>query len=200
MVQRLSIAKLDVAVAFKNVRVTPHQAWDFFMWCTTSWYHIFKSPLIRRTASPSCWGLMAAAAKHTHCNTTINITNILPERNAVMSHVKIVKSWETESPTQIPTGARAIVSRRGGVHKLLSTSLYADACSMAGVQPNASDQTALITSASLASDNVGLFEPVGKGETPVLTPRKIIIRIDEWMLSVSPSTLTPCESPSLRQG
>ena len=39
------------------------------------------------------------------------------------------------------------------------TSVYVDDFVMASVQNNASDQTALIASASLASDNVRLFGP-----------------------------------------
>ena len=43
---------------------------------------------------------------------------------------------------------------------------------MASVQRNASDQTAVIALASLASNNVKLFGPGEKGETPILAPRK----------------------------
>ena len=43
---------------------------------------------------------------------------------------------------------------------------------MASMHLDSSDHTALIASASLASDNVRLFAPGEKGETPILAPKK----------------------------
>ena len=50
-------------------------------------------------ASPGYGDLMAAAVEHTHRNTTEDAAVILPEGKAMMSHVRIVKPWETESST-----------------------------------------------------------------------------------------------------
>ena len=108
-------------------------------------------------ASPGYWGLMAAAVGHAHCNTTVDSAVILPEGKAMMSHVKIVKPWETGSPTQIPAGVRLNAPRKRGANEPFLTSVYVDDFIMASMQRNASDQTALIASASLASDTVRLF-------------------------------------------
>ena len=89
-----------------------------------------------------------------------------------MSHVKIVTPWETGRPTQIPTGVGVNAPRKGGANEPFLTSVYADDFSMASMHRNASDQTALIASASLASENVRLFGPGEKGETPILAPKK----------------------------
>ena len=95
---------------------------------------------------------MAAAVEHAHCNTTVDSAAILQEGKATISHVKIVKPWETRSPTQIPTGVKVNAPRKGGANEPFLTSVYVDDFIMASVQRNASDQIALIASASLASD------------------------------------------------
>ena len=56
---------------------------------------------------------MAAAVEHAHCNTTVYSAVILPQGKAMMSQVKTVKTWETGSPRQIPTGATVDVPRKG---------------------------------------------------------------------------------------
>ena len=88
-----------------------------------------------------------------------------------MSHVKIVKPWETGSPTQIPAGVRINAPRKRGANEPFLTSVYVDDFIMASMQRNASDQTALIASASLASANVRLLGPGEKGETPILAKK-----------------------------
>ena len=50
--------------------------------------------------------------------------------------------------------------------------MYVDDFIIASVQRNASDQTALIASDSVASEDVRLFGRGEKGETPILTPKK----------------------------
>ena len=128
-------------------------------------------------ASPGYWGLMAAAAEHAHLNTTVDSAVILPEGKAMMSHVKIVEPWEAGKPTRIPSGVRVKAPRRGGPNEPFLTSVYVDDFIMASVQLNPSDQTALIASASLASDNLRLFGPGEKGETPILAQRRALIGI-----------------------
>ena len=123
-------------------------------------------------ALPEYWSLMAAAVEHAHCNTTVDSAAILQEGKATISHVKIVKPWETRSPTQIPKGVRENAPRNGGPNEPFLTSVHVDDFIMASVQRNASDQTALIALASLTSDNVRLFGPGEKGETPILAPKK----------------------------
>ena len=107
--------------------------------------------------SSGYWGLMSAAVEHAHYNTTVDRAVILPEGKAMMSHVKIVKPWETGSPTQIPTGVISNAPRNGGPNEPFLTSVYVDDFITARVQHNASDQTALIALARLASGTVRLF-------------------------------------------
>ena len=169
--RRILLAKADVTDAFRNVRIAPHQAQNFCYVVDDVLVSDFRLTF-GWAASPGYWGLMAAAAEHAHCNTTVNSAVILPEGKAMMSHVKIVKPWENGSPTRIPTGVRVNAPKRGGPSEPFLTSVYVDDFIMASVQLNASDQTALIASASLASDNVRLFGPGEKGETPILAPKK----------------------------
>ena len=168
---RILLAKADVTDAFRNVRIAPHQAQNFCYVIDDVLVSDFRLTF-GWAASPGYWGLMAAAVEHAHCNTTVNSAVILPEGKTMMSHVKIVKPWETGNPTRIPTGVRVNAPRRGGPNEPFLTSVYVDDFIMASVQLNASDQTALIASASLASDNVRLFGPGENGETPILAPKK----------------------------
>ena len=100
---------------------------------------------------------MASAAEHVHLHTTVDSAVIQPEGEAMMSHVKIVDPWESGKPTRIPTGVRVKAPQRGAPNKPFRTAVYVDDFIMASVQRNPADQTALIASASLASDNVRLF-------------------------------------------
>ena len=95
---RILLAKADVTDAFRNVRIAPHQAQNF---C-----YVVDDDLVSDfiltfgwAASPGYGDLMAAAVEHTHRNTTEDAAVILPEGKAMMSHVRIVKPWETESST-----------------------------------------------------------------------------------------------------
>ena len=117
---------------------------------------------------------MAAAVEHAHCNTTVDSEVILPEEKSTTSHVKIVKPWETGSPTQIPAGVTTNVPRKEGANEPFLTSVYVYDFIMASVQRNASDQAALLASTSLASDNVRLFGPGKNSETPIRAPKKSI--------------------------
>ena len=110
---RILLAKADVTDAFRNVRIAPHQAQNFCYVVDDVLVSDFRLTF-GWAASPGYWGLMAAAVKHAHGNTTVDSAVILPEGKAMMSHVKIVKPWETGSPTQIPTGTRVNAPRKGG--------------------------------------------------------------------------------------
>ena len=165
------MAKADVTDAFRNVRIAPHQAQNFCYVVDDVLVSDFRL-IFRWAASPGYWGLMAAAVEHVHCNTTVDSAVILPEGEATISHAKIVKPLETGSPTQIPTRVRVNAPRKGGANEPFLTSVFVDDFRMAIVERNKSDQTALTTSAALASDNVRLFGPGEKGETGILAPPK----------------------------
>ena len=165
------LAKADVPDAFRNVRVSPHQTQNF---C-----YVVDDVLVADfslnfgwAVSPGYWGLMASAAEHAHLRTTVDSAVILPEGKAMMSHAKIVDPWESGKPTRIPSVVRVKAPRRGGPNESFLTAVYVDDFIMASVHLNPADQTALITSASLAADNVRLFGPGEKGETPILAPKK----------------------------
>ena len=90
----------------------------------------------------------------------------------MMLHVKIVEPWESGKPTRIPAGVRVNAPRKGGPNEPFLTAAYVNDFIMASVQLNPSAQTALIASASFASDNVRLFGPSEKDETPILALKK----------------------------
>ena len=165
------MAKEDATDAFRNVRIAPDQAHNF-CYAAENVFLTDSRLNLGWAASPGCWGLMAAAIEHAHCNTTVDSAVILPEGEATISHAKIVKPWETGSPTQIPTRVRVNAPRKGGANEPFLTSVFVDDFRMAIVERNKSDQTALTTSAALASDNVRLFGPGEKGETGILAPPK----------------------------
>ena len=112
----------DVTDAFRNVRIAPHQAQNS---C-----YVVGDVLLSHFRLTFGW---AAVVEHAHCNTTVNSAVILPEGKAMMSHVKIVKPWETGSPTQIPTGVRVNAPRKRGPNEPFLTSVYVDDFIMAGV-------------------------------------------------------------------
>ena len=89
-----------------------------------------------------------------------------------MSHVKIVDPWETKKPTQIPPGVKVTALQKGGPNELFFTSVYVDNFIMASVQGNSFDQTALVASSSLASNQVRPFGSGEKDEVPILAPKK----------------------------
>ena len=99
---------------------------------------------------------------------TVESALILPEGKAMMSHSKIVDPWQTGKPTQIPPGVKVNALQTGGPNKPFFTSVNVDDFIMASVQVDSFDQTALVASASLASDHVRLFGSGEKDEVPVL--------------------------------
>ena len=87
-----------------------------------------------------------------------------------MSHVRIVEPCEEGTPTPVTQEAGVRQAKGGGLHDPFFTTVYVDDFLLARVQQNPSDQSALIASASLASDHARLFGPGDEGETPILAP------------------------------
>ena len=170
---RILLAKADVTEAFRNVRVAPDQAQTFCymvdavlvadFWLTFGW-----------AGSPGHWGVMSEAVAHSHRNTTVESTEILFEGKAMMSHVKITEPWEIGRPRQTPPCVRVKNKDvpRGGPHEPFFVTVYVDDFIMARVQADPTDQSALVASASLASDHIRLFGPGEAGATPILPPQK----------------------------
>ena len=104
-VERILMSKGDVAGAFRNVRVEPDQAHNFRY--TVGDLDVIEFRLtFGWSGSPGFWGVMSAAAEHTHCNTTLNSTQLLDEGNKMMANVKVVDRWEEGTPTSIPSDAK----------------------------------------------------------------------------------------------
>ena len=122
------------------------------------------------------WGVMSEAAAHSHRNaTTVETTEtaeILPEGKAMMSHVKITEPCEIGRPTQVPPCVRTKNKDvpRGGPHELFSATVCVDDFIMARVQPDPTDQSALV--ASVASNHIRLFGPGEADATTILPPPK----------------------------
>ena len=117
---------------------------------------------------------MSEAAAHSLRNTTtVESAEILPGGKAMMSHVKITEPWEIGRPRQVPHCVRVKNKDvpRGGPYEPFFTTVYVDDFVMARVQADPRDQSALVASASLASDHIRLFGPGEAGATPILAPK-----------------------------
>ena len=164
-------SKADVSDAFRNVRVDPDQAHNF---C----YRVGDLVVIEFrvtfgwSGSSGFWSVMSTAAEHAHCNTTPDSSHLLDEGKEAMAHVKMVDRWEEGQPTPISPDAK-LRSHSGGE---MSDPFFATVCVddylLIRVQHSVDDKTALIASASLASDHVRLVGPVEEGVTPTLAPKK----------------------------
>ena len=92
----------------------------------------------------------------------------------MMSHVKITEPLEIGRPTQVPFCVRTKNKdvSRSGPHEPFFTTVYVDDFIMARVQADPTDQSALVASASLASDHIRWFGPGEADATPILAPKK----------------------------
>lgn len=91
----------------------------------------------------------------------------------MMSHVRIKAPWEVGEPIPAPHDAGVRPAKGGGAAgPFLYRAIYVDDFLLARVQQDENNVSALIASASLASDNVRLFGPGEVGETPILAPKK----------------------------
>ena len=167
------LAKADVTEAFRNVRVAPDQAQLFCSMVDGVLVADFRLTF-GWTGSPGHWGVMSKAAAHSHRNITVESAEILFEEKAMMSHVKITEPWEIGRPRQVPPCVRVKNKDvpRGGPHEPFFTTVYVDDFIMARVQADPTDQSALVASASPASDYIRLFGPGEAGTIPILAPQK----------------------------
>ena len=100
---------------------------------------------------------MASAAAHSHNNTNLHNVRLLPEGIKMMEHVKIVNRWEVSPPTPVPPDTKVRSTTGGKLHSPFKTEVYVDDHGMIRAQQSDEDESALIVSASLASDYVRLF-------------------------------------------
>ena len=89
-----------------------------------------------------------------------------------MTHVIVVDRWEEGTPTPVPADANIRAHPGGGKLDAFFTAVCVDDYLLAMVQHSDDDRTALIASASLASDHVRFFGPGEEGVTPILAPKK----------------------------
>ena len=168
---RLLMATTDVNDTYRNVRVDPDQAHNF-CYVVDDLIVIDFRLTFGWTGSPGNFGIMASAAEHAHCNTTLDTAQLLPEGKKMMEHVKIVDRWELGDPTPVPPDTQVQKSGGGKLSSPFMTTVYVDDHALLRAQQSDADQSALIVSASLASDYVRLFGPGEAGETPILAPKK----------------------------
>ena len=168
---RLLMATTDVNDAYRNVRIDPNQAHNF---CYTvgDLVVIDFRLTFGWTSSPGNFGVMASAAEHSHCNTDLSNVQLLLEGVKMMEHAEIVDRWEVGDPTPVPPDAKIRASKGGKLSTPFHTVVYVNDHGLIRVQQSDEDKSALVVSASLASDYVRLFGPGEPGETPILAPKK----------------------------
>ena len=119
------MSKEDASDAFRNVRVDPDEAHNF--------YYIVGDLVVidfRLTfgwsGSPGYWGVMAAAAEHSHCHTSLDSVQLLSEGQARMAHVKVADRWEEGTPIPVTTDANIRAHPGGGKFNAFFTTVYVD--------------------------------------------------------------------------
>ena len=84
----------DVSDAFRTVRVTPEQPQNVRYVLGDVLVADLRLTFGRSGMVAGVWGLMSSAAENAHYNTSLTDAVVLPERTAMMSHVRITESWE----------------------------------------------------------------------------------------------------------
>ena len=165
------LAKADVTEAFKNTRVAPDQA-QFFCYMKDDVLVADFRLTFGWAGSLGHWGVMSEAAAHSQRNTTVESAEIMSEGKAMMSRVKITEPLEIGRPRQVPPCVRVKNKDvpRGGPHEPFFATVYVDDFIMARVQADPTAQSALVASASHASDLIRLFGPGEADATPILAP------------------------------
>ena len=148
---RILMATTDVNDAYRNVRVDPDQAHNF-CYVVDDIIVIDFRLTFGWTGSPGNFGVMASAAAHSHNNTNLHNVRLLPEGIKMMEHVEIVNRWEVAPPAPVPPDTKVRSTTGGKLHSPFKTEVYVDDHGMVRAQQSDEDESALIVSASLASD------------------------------------------------
>ena len=87
--KRILMSKADVSDAFRNVQVDPDQAHNF---CYLEGDLIVTDSRLTFgwSGSPRFWGVLAAAAEHVHCYTTLEPARFLDEGKDMMAQHDIM--------------------------------------------------------------------------------------------------------------
>ena len=92
--KRILMSKADVSDAFRGIRIAPDQAQNFCCVLGDVLVADLRLTFGRSGMVAGVWGLMSSAAENAHYNTSLTDAVVLPERTAMMSHVRITESWE----------------------------------------------------------------------------------------------------------
>lgn len=156
--KRILVTKTDVASALRNVRISPDHAHKF---C-----YVIGDVLVADlrlvfgwAAPPGLSGVVASAAEHSHRNTNVVNAELVEEGREIMSHVKITPPWEAGSPTRVPAEASVTPHEGGRPEDGFLATVYLDDFLPSKMQHGPAGQSALVASASIASDHVRLFGP-----------------------------------------
>ena len=162
--ERILMSKADVSDAFRNVRVHPDQAHNL---CYTvgDLVVIDFRLTFGWSGFPGHSGVMAAAAEHSHCHTSLDSVQLLSEGQVMMAHAKVVDRWEEGTPTPVPADATVRAHQGEGELDAFFTAVYMDGYLLVKVQHSDYDRSTLAASASLAFDHVRLFGPGAKTST-----------------------------------
>ena len=153
--------------AFRNLRIAPEYA-NKFCYVLDDLIVADLRLTFGWAGSPGFWGLLSSATEHPQCNTSVRNVHILSEGEDMMSHVTIVEPWEEGAPARVPHDTEARPFAGGGLLDPFFATVYVDDFILARVQQDPSDQTALIASASRASDHIRLFGTGEEGKIPIL--------------------------------
>ena len=152
--ERILMNKADASDAFRNVRVDSDQAHNFFYLVGDLIVIDFRLTF-RWPGSPRFWGILAAAAEHAHCNTTLESARWLAEEKVMMAHVKVVGGVGERNPYSGTPGGQFRPHPGGGkIRPPFVTTVYVDGFLLVTVQQADADRSSLVASASLASDCV----------------------------------------------
>ena len=78
------MSKADVSGAFRNVRIDPDEAHNFFRTVGDQLVIDFRLTF-GWSGSPGFWGVMAAVAEHAHCNTSLVSAQVVREGADMMA-------------------------------------------------------------------------------------------------------------------
>ena len=122
---RLLMATTDVNDAYRNVRINLNQAHNF-RYTVGDLVVVDFRLTFGWTGSPGNFGVMASTAEHSHCNTDLSNSQLLPEGVKMMDHFEIVDRWKVGDSTLVPPDAKIRAKKGGKLPSPLHTVVYVD--------------------------------------------------------------------------
>ena len=90
----------------------------------------------------------------------------------MMEHVRIVDKWEDGDPTPVPLDTKVPKSNGGNLSSNFMTTVYVYDHGLIRVHQSDDEKSAVVVSASPASDYVRLFGLGEPSDTPILAPQE----------------------------